>query len=233
MHWTTAASIYVNPPPGRRRLSWMGTGAVALGMTLILFFVLPAWLHPGTRQALAPVSTARIDVIRLPRPDMPVVHKTSKPPEPEPRKPQHLPETAQRPLPAPNRSLPFEINPRLTGGPGALELPPMASAGTQNFGLPDIFAAGDLDQPLITLTRLPPVYPFSAKQRNIQGWVKVRFVVTTRGTVERVTIVAAQPPGIFEESVTRCVSKWQFRPGTIEGEAVNTWAETIVKFELK
>ena len=102
-----------------------------------------------------------------------------------------------------------------------------------DFGLPDIFAAGDLDQPLITLTRLPPVYPFEARQRNIQGWVNVRFVVTTRGTVERVTIVAAQPPGIFERSVIRCISGWRFRPGTIEGQPVNTWAETTVKFELK
>jgi periplasmic protein TonB len=233
MHWTTAASIYVNPLPGRRWLSWMGSGAGALGMTLILFSVMPVWLHPGTRPAVAPVPTAQVDVIRLPRPDTPVIHKAPEPPEPEPQKPQRRPETAQRPLPAPNRSLPFEINSRLTGGPGALEVPPMAPAGMGAFGLPDIFAAGDLDQPLITLTRLPPVYPYGAKQRNIQGWVKVRFVVTSQGTVERVTIVAAQPPGIFERSVIRCVSGWRFRPGTIEGRPVNTWAETTVKFELK
>jgi protein TonB len=233
MHRTTDLSIYVNPPAGCRWLPWMGSSAGALGMTLILFCVMPAWLHSGTSPAVAQIPTAQVNVIRLPHPDSPVIRKTPEPPEPDLEKPKSLPETAQRQLQSPNFSLPFEINPKLIGGPQTLEVPPMAPGGANDFGLPDIFAAGDLDQPLITLTRLPPVYPFRAKQRNIQGWVKVRFVVTTQGTVERATIVEAQPPGVFDHSVIRCVTGWRFRPGTIEGQPVNTWAETIIKFELK
>jgi protein TonB len=229
----TDISIYMQPLHGKCWLPWLGSSAGALGMTLILFCVMPAWLHSGSPPALAPILATQVNVIRLPRPDTPVLRKTPKPQESEPAKLRTLPQAAHRPLPNPNLSLPFEINSKLTGGPETLEVPPMAPGGANDFGLPDIFAAGDLDQPLITLTRLPPVYPFRAKQRNIQGWVKVRFVVTTQGTVERATIVEAQPPGVFDHSVIRCVTGWRFRPGTIEGQPVNTWAETIIKFELK
>ena len=226
-------SVLFNTQFRWRWLPLMSRGTGALVMTLILFAVMPALLHPrtGSSPELEPV--AQVTVIRIPRADPPVVSKAPKPPLSEPAKPKPLPQAAHRQQPAPDLSLPFEINPKLAGGPGTLEMPPMAPAGMSDFGLPNIFSAGDLDQPLITLTRLPPIYPFRARQRNIEGWVKVRFVVTTRGTVERATIVAARPPGIFEGSVIRCVSGWRFRPGTIKGRPVNTWAQTTVKFELK
>ena len=112
-------------------------------------------------------------------------------------------------------------------------MPPMASIDHGNFRLPDVFNVSDLDRPLITLSRIPPVYPMQAKRMGVEGWVKVRFVVTDRGTVERVTMVDACPPEVFDRSVTQCVSGWRFKPGTVEGMPVNTWAETTVTFHLK
>lgn len=152
----------------------------------------------------------------------------------EPEKPKPLPKSAPRQLLDSKLTLPFEINSKLPGGPVVLELPAsMEPAVPDDFGLPNVFSAGDLDQPLITLSRMPPIYPFSAKQRHIQGWVRVRFVVTKQGAVKDVTIVGAQPAGVFDQSVRRCVCGWRFRPGTVEGVPVNTWAETTVTFKLK
>ena len=230
----TRNSLYYTGAKSRQRWpAWMGSGAAALGMTLVLFSVMPALLHPERRVDFTEVPAARVNVIRMPRSDAPVVRKTPKSPESDPEKPKPPSEMAHQRLPTLSLSLPFKINPNLASGPDTPEMPPMASAGLGDYGLPEIFAAGDLDQPLTTLVRVPPVYPFLAKQRNIQGWVKVRFVITTRGTVDRATIVAAQPAGIFEQSVARCITQWRFRPGTIAGEPVSTWAETTVKFELK
>ncbi|WP_054702849.1 energy transducer TonB [Desulfosarcina cetonica] len=121
----------------------------------------------------------------------------------------------------------------MTGGPVSLAMPPMASAGLGSLGLPDVVDTTALDHPLVTLTRIPPAYPMAAKRMGIQGWVKVRFMVTHQGKVDRVTIVDADPPEVFNRSVTHCVSRWRFKPGTVEGMPVNCWAETTVTFQLR
>ena len=125
----------------------------------------------------------------------------------------------------------FEINPKLPAGAG-IELP-VAPVDMTNLGLQNVFDTGDLDRPLTVLTRMPPFYPLAAKRKGTKGWVKVKFIVNELGRVEEVTIVDAQPPGVFDTSVIRCMSGWRFKPGTVKGEAVRVWAETTVRFELE
>ncbi|WP_419660850.1 putative TonB family protein [Desulfosarcina variabilis str. Montpellier] len=224
---------YVVGSGGRRIFSWLASGAAALGMTIILFCVIPGLLHLETPSPRSSPPAAQINVIRMRRPDIPVTRNSPPPPPATPKKPKLLPDAAPLQMPQTNLNLPFEINPKLSGGPATLAMPPMASIDHGNFRLPDVFNVSDLDRPLITLSRIPPVYPMQAKRMGVEGWVKVRFVVTDRGTVERVTIVDACPPEVFDRSVTQCVSGWRFKPGTVEGMPVNTWAETTVTFHLK
>jgi protein TonB len=124
------------------------------------------------------------------------------------------------------------INPHLPGGPGALELPPFESALTSALGS-SVFTQDELDAPLTILARFPPIYPLRAKQRGIEGWVKVSLVVDTSGRVSRIQILDSQPPGVFEQSVEQCVRRWRFRPGTIDGIAVEATAETTIHFKLE
>ena len=232
MHTTSPSAVFFQPSLRWRCLSWITTGISGLGMTIMLFSVIPGLLHPDAMLP-SPVSpAAQVNVIRMRRPETPVA-RNMQPPPATPQKPKPLPEAAPRQMPETNLHLPFEINPQLTGGPVSLAMPPMASVGQDSFGLPDVFNINELDNPLITLTRIPPIYPMQAKRMGVQGWVKVRFVVTAQGAVERITIVDASPPDVFERSVTHCVSRWRFKPGTLEGTPVNTWAETTVTFQLK
>ena len=225
---------YVVGSGGKRFFSWLASGVVALGMTMIFFCVIPGLLHLDTPCPSSSPPAAQINVIRMRRPETPVARNSPQVPPATPKKPKRLPDAAPLQMPHTNLNLPFEINPQLTGGPATLSIPPpMASTGPGNFRLPDVFNVSDLDQPLTTLTRIPPVYPMRAKRMGVEGWVKVRFVVTARGTVERVTIVEACPLAVFDRSVTQCVSGWRFKPGTVEGIPVNTWAETTVTFHLK
>jgi protein TonB len=155
-----------------------------------------------------------------PKPPNPAAKK-SKPPEPT------LNQTLNQRL-----SLPFEVNTKLPVGPSSLELP-VAMTVLDKLDLKNVFTLGDLDQPLIILTRMPPFYPLNAKRRGIQGWVNVKFVVNEQGRVENVSIVTAQPPGVFDASVMRCMSGWRFKPGTVQGVPVKVWAETTIRFELE
>jgi protein TonB len=129
-------------------------------------------------------------------------------------------------------SLPFEVNPRLPTGPQSLELPEMKTA---TFSSPrqDSYSEGKLDHPLTAVSRVPPRYPYRAKRMKIEGWVKIRFVVNTDGRVEQVTILDQDPEGVFERPVRRCVTKWRFEPGTVEGVEVKTVAETTIRFDLE
>lgn len=100
-------------------------------------------------------------------------------------------------------------------------------------GLPGAFNPGQLDGPLKVLVRIPPLYPMRARNRGIEGWVKVMLVVDKRGCVDDIEIITAKPSGIFEESVRNCVAGWRFEPGTVEGVPVRAKVKTTIRFLLE
>jgi protein TonB len=97
----------------------------------------------------------------------------------------------------------------------------------------DFFRVEEIDRPLIPVSQVPPVYPLRAKRKGIEGWVKVKFLVTEVGAVEQVRILSAEPRNMFEESVLKTVSTWRFKPGTVDGKRVKTWASTHLEFKLQ
>jgi len=58
-------------------------------------------------------------------------------------------------------------------------------------------------------------------------------VVDEQGTVGQVSVLAAEPEGVFEQSVLRCVAGWRFKPGTIGGVAVKALVEQTITFKLE
>ena len=77
-----------------------------------------------------------------------------------------------------------------------------------------------------------PVYPRSARSRNIEGKITVKFLVSATGEVTKPSIVSAEPEGIFEKNVLKAVSLWKFKPGTYKGKAVATWMILPVLFKI-
>jgi protein TonB len=57
--------------------------------------------------------------------------------------------------------------------------------------------------------------------------------VETSGNVDQIKILEAEPAGVFESSVRQCVSRWRFKPGTIEGVPVRARMETTIQFKLE
>jgi protein TonB len=223
-------TTYLDALNRRNWSTWAWAMAIALAMNLTLFTIMPYLLHRQPAKPVYEELVSHINVIRTKRPDSKVERKTAKPPEKREALPSKTP--APQPLQA-KLILPFEINPRLPAGPATLDLPPLETAAFHTHDMQETFGLGDLDGPLTPLGRIPPVYPMAAKRRGIQGWVKVKFVVNEQGTVEDITILDAKPPGMFDQSVRRCVSKWRFKPGTVEGLPVKAWVETTIRFELE
>lgn len=95
------------------------------------------------------------------------------------------------------------------------------------------YGQGEIDGKLVALKRAPPEYPASARRRNIEGWVKVRFIVNTHGQPEQIKILAAEPKDVFEANAERAVRGWRFRPGTVNGEVVRVLVEQTIRFQLR
>lgn len=216
---------------GRRWTAWLGSAAAAIGMNLLLFTAMPHLQRPMNEAPAFDGEINQVNVIRIKKPERPVQRRSEPPPKPPPaeNRPQPVP---QAPLQT-RLSLPFAINPRLPKGPGTLALPALPAAQIDTRAMGALFSAGELDTPLTILSRMPPVYPLQAKRKGIEGWVRVRFVVTETGAVTDISIVESEPPEIFDQSVRRCVAGWRFQPGSVDGIAVKTRAETTVRFTLE
>lgn len=211
----------------RKRSTWILALILALGMNIILFIIMSGLSKTAGSAPEFETLIPGVNIVRIKREDSPVKKITPRPPEPaEDTKPPEVlfSQTVNR-----NLSLPFDINMKLPTGSADLALPVIMN----NLDFKNVFELDDLDQPLITLTRMQPVYPVSARKKGIQGWVQVRFLVNEHGRAEEPFVVDADPPGTFNESVINCLAGWRFKPGTVDGLPVKVLAETVIRFELE
>ncbi len=105
--------------------------------------------------------------------------------------------------------------------------------GNTDSGFSLIFNADEIDQPPRALAKMPPLYPYKAKRLEIEGYVKVKFLVDETGAVSQISILESSPKGLFEDSVFKVLPKWEFAPGSILGEPVSSWVVTTIRFELE
>lgn len=74
-------------------------------------------------------------------------------------------------------------------------------------------------------------YPLNAYKRKISGVVKVTLLINERGSLDKVIVVGATPPGIFEEAALEAVGKLQFTPALRGGRQVKSRKTIEVVFD--
>jgi periplasmic protein TonB len=234
------AQMLKKPDPHFRWLKtgyiWTGSIIIAILFNILLFSLMPRLIQSNHNQPQQYEKIQMVNFIRIkPREIPPKPREQKKEPEKQTPEKQNIVITATRP-PKPSfkkLDLPFELNPRLPVGAIQLPAPDIKSIAMEGPNLKDYFDVGEIDSPLTPVVQMHPIYPVMAKRQGIEGWVKVRFLVTETGRVEKVSILDADPQKIFDHAVIQCVNAWRFKPGTVEGIPVNVWAETIVRFELE
>lgn len=209
---------------------WTLAGTVSVLFNIILFGFMPVLVSDKSLKKTTIENCHQVNMVRI---------KDVKP-EPEKIKEKIEPKKEIMRVKKPlyyhkikvNR-LNFDINPKLTQGAGALVSPDMVKFNFSDPGIKDIFDLAEVDVAPMPVAQMRPLYPLRAKRAGIEGWVRVRFVVNTKGLVEKVRVIEAMPENIFDQSVIKCLSSWRFSPGTYEGEAVNTLVGTTIRFELE
>jgi len=76
-------------------------------------------------------------------------------------------------------------------------------------------------------------YPEIAKENNIQGKVIVRFCVTSKGGVDKVSVLKGVDPELDKEAIRVVQTLPPFKPGKQGGKPVPVWYMVPINFTLK
>jgi protein TonB len=85
---------------------------------------------------------------------------------------------------------------------------------------PDLVSAGGV------------VYPVEAKDKKVEGYVRVAYDVSVDGSVTNVRVIESDPPGVFDEAAVAAVRGWRFHPAISDGKPVVKELVSRVNFKL-
>jgi len=91
----------------------------------------------------------------------------------------------------------------------------------------------DGDAALLAYIAANTNYPEVAKENNIQGRVFIRFCVTSKGGVDKVSVSKGVDPELDAEAIRVVKTLPLFKPGKQGGKPVPVWYSVPIKFELK
>ena len=86
---------------------------------------------------------------------------------------------------------------------------------------------------LVIVKYTPPEFPRQAQMKALTGWVDVQFLVLSDGSVSDVSVVGADPAGVFETPAMDAVRKWKYQPVMRDGKPINQRARLRVRFALQ
>jgi TonB family protein len=81
----------------------------------------------------------------------------------------------------------------------------------------------------VATSKYDPAYPAEALRDNVEGIVKLYAIIHADGTVGGVKLLNGVDPRL-DEAAERALSRWQFRPGTKNGDPVELEAVVLIPF---
>jgi len=198
-------------------------------------------------------------VEEVPEPPIPVQFYAAAPPPPPPPPPA-APKAAPKTPPKVTPTTPSkvvsptvipDVIPQPLAAPEPVEAPTEGVEGGVEGGVPGGVIGGvvggvkggtgsDLGAPLrvggdvkapILKERVEPVYPEAARKARMQGVVILEAIITADGSVADVKVLKSINP-LLDAAAERAVSRWVYRPATLNGRAVSVYLTVTVNFQL-
>jgi protein TonB len=95
------------------------------------------------------------------------------------------------------------------------------------------FNSGLSDRDPLPLVRVEPEYPPQARQRKLEGWVQVRFTISTAGSVKDAVVVKSSHT-MFERNAVQAVNKWKYQPLLRGGKPAEAPGQQVVlRFKME
>lgn len=95
---------------------------------------------------------------------------------------------------------------------------------------PRYYLASELQQQPAPLQPVEPENPAEAGSR--EGLVQLRLLINERGSVDEITVVRAEPSGVYEKSALAAFANARFSPGVRFGAAVKSQLLVEVQYRL-
>ncbi|OIP14535.1 MAG: hypothetical protein AUK53_05250 [Betaproteobacteria bacterium CG2_30_59_46] len=97
---------------------------------------------------------------------------------------------------------------------------------------PTWYPAKQVDMHPVALSPIKPVYPEKGAELGVDGKVVLLLLIDETGVVKEVSVVEADPEGIFEESALAAFREARFAPAQKNGRAVKSRVLIRVTYEL-
>ena len=192
---------------------------IALSVTFAIFFIIQALISQASELNKSNKAPNFIEFIRIKQDDALQERKRTipdKPPTPKrPPQPQveldvsKPPPTANLDFDMPDFSLPTDFSGAFMGN--------LESMGTGT-------------SQLIPIVKVAPRCPREAQISGIDGSVTLILNVNANGRVSTIQVKSAKPTRVFNSEAIKAVKRWQFKPKTIDGIAVDQKGELLVEF---
>ena len=79
--------------------------------------------------------------------------------------------------------------------------------------------------------KVQPVYPQEARDKRIQGTVRLHVVLTVDGSVSMIEVLSGDP--LLVDSSIQAVRQWKYRPTLLNGEAVEVDTTIDIVFSFR
>jgi TonB family protein len=79
----------------------------------------------------------------------------------------------------------------------------------------------------------PPTYPDAARRMRREGVVRLLVTVESNGLPSSITISSSSGHQTLDEAAINAVQNWKFKPGEINGTAVQSKVEVPIRFSLQ
>ncbi|MFW6198222.1 MAG: energy transducer TonB [Acidobacteriota bacterium] len=208
-----------------KSLKWAGVAAIIAHFILFLVVIPVAQPEPVEYER-----TAAVVVKRYQPPSPPAKAKKTKPKKKKTRVPI--------PDPTPDEPEPIEIEETGDYEYGEFDADYMVGApdgvpGVSSGARDGAFRAGEggIISPEI-LRQVDPEYTPEATRRGIQGEVWIEAVVDAQGRVQDPRLLRGLPDEELNQRAMEAIRRWEFRPGTKDGEPVPVIAVFTVTYRL-
>jgi protein TonB len=109
---------------------------------------------------------------------------------------------------------------------------PMPKQPSLALLVPDrYFASAEVDQKAEPIDVAPLIYPEEAYLRRIPGRVTLRVFLDETGAIDGIDVLAAEPPGMFEQAAVDAVLATRFSPALLFSRPVKNVKTVEIKFD--
>jgi len=97
----------------------------------------------------------------------------------------------------------------------------------------DVVMTSDMvDTAARAISRSAVEFPRRARARDIEGYVVISLLIDKSGKVSTAKVIESEPVGVFDDKALQAIRSWLFEPARYKGEAVDSWANQTIRFDL-